>query len=63
MFTETEKEGVSHRQNTDARTTTDQVAAGSWEITKIQFRDLAEVKGGIPLGLTQESSPLRDSWS
>ena len=71
MFSETEKERVSHRRNTDARTMTDQVAAGSWEITKIQFRDLVEVKGGIPLVfffcpplvLTWESSPLRDRWS
>ena len=63
MFSETEKERVIHRRNTDARTMTDQVAAGSWEITKIQFRDLVEVKGGIPLVLTWESSPLRDRWS
>ena len=63
MFTENEKERVSHRQNTDARTVTDQVAARSWEITKIQFRDLVEVKGRIPLVLTQELSPLRDRWS
>ena len=63
MFTESEKERVSQRQNTDARTMTDQVAAGSWEITKIQFRDLVEIKGGIPLGLTRESSPLRNRWS
>lgn len=63
MFTETEKERVSQRQNTDARTIADQVAARSWEITKIQLRDLVEVKGGIPLGLTRESSPLRDRWS
>ena len=49
MVTKTEKEGISQRQNTDARTMTDQVVARIWKITKIRFRDLVEVKGRIPL--------------
>lgn len=49
MLTETEKEGISQRQNTDAKTMTDQLVARSWKITKIRFRDLVEVKGRIPL--------------
>lgn len=49
MLTKTEKERISQRQNTDAKTMTDQLVARSWKITKIRVRDLVEVKGRIPL--------------